>query len=60
VNETLKEVHDTTTRIQATLDTLQPFIRDVIHQEFDKTTKLSAQEMQERLPAINHLSIFWW
>ena len=55
VNDTLKEERDTTNKTQAELETLQPFIRDVITHQFESTSKLPVNALGERLPAIRNL-----
>jgi hypothetical protein len=55
VNDTLKGLRDTTGRTEATLNTLQPFIQEVINHQFENVSKLSAQAISERLPAITNL-----
>lgn len=55
VNETLHRVDQTVNRTEAKLQTLEPFIRDVIQHQFDSAAKLPIAMLQERLPAVQHL-----
>jgi hypothetical protein len=52
---TLSEVQRTTNETDTTLKTLQPFIQDVIRHQFEIASKLPAQELGERLPAVKNL-----
>jgi hypothetical protein len=56
VNETLHRVEQTVNRTETKLETLEPFIHDVIQHQFDSAAKLSPSALQERLPAIQHLA----
>ena len=54
----LATLHDIQTKVDkanTTLDTLQPFIRDVIDHQFEKAAKLSPQAFGEHLPAMDDL-----
>jgi len=55
INEKLGQIQQTVTSTKATLDTLQPFIHDVIQHQFESTSKLPVSTLQERLPAVKHL-----
>ncbi len=55
IKETLGNVQDTTTRIESSLETLKPFIHDVILRQFENASKLPIATFQQRLPALKDL-----
>ena len=55
VKATLSKLEQSTAAADATLKTLSPFIQDVIRHQFESASKLSAVELQQRLPAIKDL-----
>jgi hypothetical protein len=55
VLDRLNEVQKTTNQTNAALQTLQPFIHDVINHQFENVSKLSPQALGERLPAVKNL-----
>jgi len=55
IKGTLSSVQLTVTATDATLKALSPFIQDVIRHQFESVSKLSAAELQGRLPAIRNL-----
>ncbi|MGA2876471.1 MAG: hypothetical protein ABSE82_13145, partial [Nitrososphaerales archaeon] len=56
ISETLHNVQETVNRTQAKLETLEPFIHDVIQHQFDTAAKLPREALQARLPAIQRLT----
>jgi hypothetical protein len=48
-------IKETLARIDTTLATLQPFIQDVIHHQFESASKLPSAALRQRLPALKHL-----
>jgi hypothetical protein len=55
VNEKLTSIQESTSRIEGSLETIKPFIHDVISRQFENVSKLSPQALSERLPALGHL-----
>lgn len=55
VNKTLGEVKTQLTTIETTLNTLHPFIEDLVRREMDKAAALSPTDFQKRLPAVKNL-----
>jgi len=55
VLETLKGIDGKVDKANTTLDTLQPFIHDVIEHQFENVSKLSPQALGSRLPALRDL-----
>jgi len=56
VSETLHRVEQTVNRTEAKLETLEPFIHDVIQHQFDSAAKLSPSALKDRLPTIERLT----
>ena len=55
---TSKKLDDLTEKVTAIgtkLDTLQPFIEDLVRRQMDSAAKLSSSELQRKLPAIKHV-----
>ena len=50
VNGKLEQVASTTTRLEATLNTLQPFVSDLVHQEMERAAKAKPAAFITRLP----------
>lgn len=55
VAETLEKLSKTVDRIDATQNTLRPFINDVVVHQFENTSKLSVPALSDRLSAVNDL-----
>jgi hypothetical protein len=55
IKETLGKVQETTTRITSSLETLKPFIHDVIQRQFESASNLPSAALGQRLPALKHL-----
>jgi hypothetical protein len=57
VLEKLDKLQTTTDKTNTTLETLQPFIQDLVRRQFDTAAKLSPQELGPRLPAVKNLIV---
>jgi hypothetical protein len=55
VNEKLTKIDATANKIDASLETLKPFIQELINHQFENISKLPTQTLLQRLPAINNL-----
>jgi hypothetical protein len=55
VKDTLANMQQTVTKMEATLNTLEPYIHDVVEHQFENVSKLPSATLQERLPAVQHL-----
>jgi hypothetical protein len=55
VAQTLHDIQQTVNATKSRLDTLEPFIQDVIKHQFESASKLPTATLQERLPAVQHL-----
>jgi hypothetical protein len=55
VQPTLSDIEKKVDKANTTLDTLQPFIQDVIKHQFESVSKLSTQTLIERIPSVRTL-----
>jgi hypothetical protein len=55
VNETLANIQQSMGKTEGTLNTLQPYIHDMVQHQFENVSKLPSTTLQERLPAVQHL-----
>jgi len=55
VLKTLQNIQQTVNRTDTKLNTLEPFIQDLIRHQFESASKLPTAELQKRLPAVQHL-----
>jgi hypothetical protein len=57
VLETLREIQEKANATSTTLDTLKPFIRDVITHQFESVSKLPTRALVGRAPALSDLAV---
>lgn len=55
VSQTLHAIQETVNETKAKLDTLAPFIHDLILHQFENASKLPVKALNEQLPAVQHL-----
>jgi hypothetical protein len=55
IKETLANIQTTVNKTETTLNTLAPFINELINHQFESASKLPTKTLQERLPALQHL-----
>lgn len=55
VNQTLHEIQQTVNAVKTKLETLEPFIQDLIRHQFDSAASLPPKTIGQRLPAVQHL-----
>jgi hypothetical protein len=55
INDKLGQIQQTVTSTKATLDTLQPFIHDIIQRQFENVAKLRTGALILRIPALENL-----
>lgn len=57
VLETLHEIQEKTNSTSTTLETLKPFIQEVVAHQFENVSKLPPQALLRRAPALNDLAV---
>ncbi len=57
VLETLRDIQEKANATSTTLDTLKPFIQDVITHQFENVSKLPTQALVARAPALSDLAV---
>jgi hypothetical protein len=55
VQQTLTDIQKTVTETKTKLETLEPFIQDIVRHQFDNAANLTPKTLGQRLPAIRHL-----